>query len=75
MVQIPNRRILTKPWITLEKLLEFGYEKEKNLFLDCPNKGKHTPRKSEQIRKVEFQKPVPYLDYNAFFVSGGSLKS
>jgi hypothetical protein len=26
----------------LKKLLEFGYEKEKNLILDCPEKGELT---------------------------------
>ncbi len=34
--------LLTEPKITLKKLLEFGYEKEKNLFLSGPKKGKLT---------------------------------
>ena len=33
---------LTEPKITLKKLSEFGYEKEKNLFLSSPKKGKLT---------------------------------
>lgn len=33
---------LTEPNITLKKLSEFGYEKEINLFLDSPKKGKLT---------------------------------
>jgi hypothetical protein len=34
--------LLTEPEITLKKLSEFGYEKEKNLFLSSPKKGKLT---------------------------------
>jgi hypothetical protein len=33
---------LTEPKITLKRLLEFGYEKENNLPLDSPKKGKLT---------------------------------
>jgi hypothetical protein len=33
---------LTEPKITLKKLSEFGYEKENNLFLSSPKKGKFT---------------------------------
>jgi hypothetical protein len=31
---------LSEPKITLKKLSEFGFQKENNLFLDRPNKGK-----------------------------------
>ncbi|WP_346854948.1 hypothetical protein [uncultured Draconibacterium sp.] len=33
---------MTEPKITLKKLLGFGYEKENNLFLSSPKKGKLT---------------------------------
>ncbi len=34
---------MTEPKITLIKLSEFGYEKENNLFLSSPKKGKLKP--------------------------------
>ncbi|WP_346854941.1 hypothetical protein [uncultured Draconibacterium sp.] len=47
---------MTEPKITLKKLLGFGYEKENNLFLSSPKKGKLTYQPVETPPKPEDNK-------------------